>query len=230
MALLLGKPAGEYIAPKQSLPDLPSLPATGVPADLLGQRPDVQAAWLRMQSSDYRVGAALAARLPAIRLSADISTRGFNDVSDLFTNWMGNLIAGLTAPIFDGGRLGAEHDWAKAKLEEQLTNYGKVVLTALKEVEDALVQEQQQELLLKELSAQEDAAEATFKEAQRRYLNGLNDYLPVLNALRSWQIVQQGVVSAKRQRISFRVQLCRALGGTWMEQVSRPALLSEKEG
>ena len=142
-------------------------------------------------------------------------------ITGLFDNFFSNLLAGLTQPLTDQVRLEGEERQARARLAEQVANYGRTVLIALQEVEDALVRESQQELLLTELRKQQAVAEATLNEARSRYRNGLSDYLPVLTSLQTLQTTEQRLITAERQRLSIRVQLHRALGGTWVAPVAQ---------
>ena len=148
--------------------------------------------------------------------------------ADLFKNWFWNLLAGITGPIFDGGRRRAEVERTRAVLEDQVAAYGTTVLTALQEVEDTLAQIKGQEDLVRELSAQVELTDRTWQEARERYINGLSDYLPVLTALTAKQQLQTQLLSAQRQRISLRIQLSRAVGGSRMKDLPRPVMPTEQ--
>ena len=222
LAVLLGKPPTAQVAGQvQGLPGLPHLPPTGVPADLLGQRPDVRAARLRIVAVDHRLAAAIADWLPALSLNA---STGFmaQDITKLLQSWIWSLGASLFGTIWDGGRMLAEQQRLKARIKELTARYGQVVLTAMKEVEDALVQNRQQERYIKRLQEQLNAAKASLKTARERYSNGLIDYLPVLKALQGVQQVERALIAAKAQALNLRVQLCRALGGTWTRGLRSP--------
>ncbi|MEL7372316.1 MAG: efflux transporter outer membrane subunit, partial [Myxococcota bacterium] len=180
LAVLLARSPSEAGLPKQAaLPGLPPAPAVGVPATLLQRRPDVMAAQARVMAADNRIGAAIADQFPTIRLSASAGYRSFTELGDLFDNFVWNLAGGLAGPLFDGLRRRAEVDRTKAVLEDQMYAYGQVVLTAFREVEDALVQEEKQRNRLAQLDAQVDLAKTTLDQAKTRYVNGLSDYLPV---------------------------------------------------
>jgi len=144
LALLLGKPPGTSLKiSREDLLEPAEIPATGLPADLLSSRPDLRRAGMRLQAADWQVSAARANRLPAIRLTAG-AQYGKGDMDVLFNNWLLSLAGNLTAPIFDGGRRAAEVDRRKALVDENLAAYRQAVLTAIKEVEDALVVEAKQ--------------------------------------------------------------------------------------
>jgi outer membrane protein TolC len=187
---------------------------------------------LRLAAADYRVAAAVAARLPALRIGAETGyeSRDFGEIENIFDNWIWSLFANITWPVFDGGRRKAEVDRNKAVVKEALGAYGQVMLRALQEVEDALIQERKQAEFLIELERQVGLARDTLRAARMRYANGLSDYLPVLAALESLQTVERSQIVAERQLLSFRVQLYRALGGTWTLSMEPPAEPSNKKG
>lgn len=228
MAELLGRsPKDAQISLEGELPALPPLPKLGVPADLLKRRPDVRAAFKRVLAADYRIGAAIADRFPTLRLSASTGFRSF-DISDLFKSWIYNLAAGLVGPIFDGGRRAAEVDRNRAVLEGLIANYGQTVLLALREVENALVQESQQRIHINKLERELEVSKSTLDEARSRYTNGLSEYLPVLTALQAFQRVERKHLAARQLLLIYRIQLCRALGGSWAERIDRPKKLTSK--
>ncbi len=213
--ILLGKSPESGIGPILSLlPELWPQPQTGIPAELLTRRPDVQAAKMRVSSADERVGAAIADRFPALRLSAGTGyTAG--SLSELFDNWIWNIAGSVSATVWDGHRKNREVKRTKSVLEEQVALYEKTFLTALKEVEDALIQEEKQRIYVEKLGIQRELAQKTLTEARQRYINGLGNYLPVLTALQTHQETESSLLTAQKQLVSYRIQLCRALGGTW---------------
>jgi len=221
LAVLAGKVPGTLtIDASAQLPSLPPLPSAGVPSELLKHRPDVRAAQRRVAAADHRVAEAVADRYPALRLSGDVSAQAQRSdfVSQALTP-LWNLIAGLTAPIFDGNRRASEVDRRDAVLAERLSDYGQTLLTALMEVENALVQERQQNLYIEQLAAQALAASDAVEQSRVRYESGLTDFLPVLTSISAAQANEQLMLDAQRQLISFRVQLGRALGGVWTSEL-----------
>lgn len=223
LATLLGRPPSSLsLADLRALPDPPPPPRAGIPADLLMRRPDVRAALHRVAAADHRVGAAIAARYPALNLSA---STGFQspDLVELFQRWVWSLAANLVAPLFDGGRRSAEVERSEAVLNELVAVYAQVTLTALTEVESALAQEKRQREHVERLLAQLELAHLGYAEAETRYLNGLSTYLEVLTAQRTLQQSEQTLLQARRQLLAHRVQLHRALGGTWMTATVSPS-------
>lgn len=222
LAVLSGRPPTEdLVGELRALPEVPPLPSAGVPVALLERRPDVRAARLRVVAQDYRVGVAIADQYPKLGFSADAGFTSF-DIVELFESFVFGLAANLVAPLFDGGRRSAEVDRNRAVLEQLVAAYGATLLTAFREVEDALVREAKQREYIERLSEQIDLAERTLEETRARYLQGATDYLPVIVTLRSLQGLEQSLVSAKRQLVSYRVQLHRALGGTWTKALQKP--------
>ncbi len=230
LALLVGVTSqGELPLPEGTLPEPPAIPSAGLPLDLLTKRPDVRAARRRVMAADHRVGVAVADRFPALRLSGGI---GFSDdeVDTFFLQWIYNLAVNFVGPIYDGGRRSAEVDRARAEVEEKLHGFGQTVLRALKEVEDALALERRQVEHLTALQRSVSQARETLVDARSRYVSGLTDYLPVLAAVQTLQVAERREVSGRRQRLSYRVQLHRALGGTWTSELMNPlAPIQEEE-
>jgi NodT family efflux transporter outer membrane factor (OMF) lipoprotein len=204
-----------------NLPTLAPLPTLGIPADVLASRPDVRQAGLRLQAADWRVSAARADRLPAIRLTAS-GNYANADLSNLFDDWFANLAGSLTGPIFDGGRRKAEVDRARAVANERLAAYRETVINAIKEVEDALVSEQKQRGYMALLDQRLEAATRSYEEALNRYRNGLIDYTTVLLQLTPLQTLERDRVVAQYDLIRYRINLYRALGGSWPSELKNP--------
>jgi NodT family efflux transporter outer membrane factor (OMF) lipoprotein len=220
LAALLGQtPDQRADAAGAPLPALPALPATGLPSALLARRPDVRAAQLRLAAASHDVAAAVADRLPRLGLTARGEAWG-DQARNLFDNWLASIAANLTAPILDGSRRAAEVDRTRAAALERLHAYGQAVLDALREVEDALARERQQQALLDSLEQQLKLATDASDQAQENYAKGAEDYLRVLTALQSLQRLQRDRLTATRQLIEFRIDLYRALGGGW--DLARP--------
>ncbi len=223
LAILLGAaPDRRFAAAGAQLPELPAAPDAGVPADLLERRPDLHAAHLRVRAADERVAAAIRDQLPSLELTF---TPGYTITRSRFSgSSTGSLpqntqrgvtwVAGgsITVPIFDGllgPSITAER---RARVEELVASYRQTFLSALVEVENAIVLERQQRVNIAQLERQLEFANATLEAAQTRYRAGLSDYLPVLTALRAQQQVELGLLAARRQLVSQRIQLYRALG------------------
>lgn len=215
LAVLLGKaPETISIPGNASLPKLPPLPATGLPAGLIQKRPDIRSAYLSVRADDKRVAEAIANRFPRISLSATVETAD-SKISDLFQNWIATLAANLLVPIFDGDSREAEVERTEAVRSESINKYGQVILDALKEVEDALSQEAFQ---LKRLESQERQSELSKKSVElirERYTHGATDFLRLLTTLSNHHNLERNQLTAERELLEYRINLCRALGGGW---------------
>lgn len=213
LAILLGLMPGSSSLPvPEDLVELPPLPSTGLPADLLVRRPDIRSAYLSLLASDQRVAEAVANKFPTLSLSADVSTGG-EQASDIFNNWLSSLAANLVGPIFDGGFRQAEVDRTQAQASERFHLYGQTVLEAIGEVETALILEQEQKQLIDNLEIRLDLAQATVERVGDRYRQGIQDYERVLTALLSFQGLQTDLLRARQELIDYRIGLYRSLGG-----------------
>lgn len=229
LAVLLGKaPFARPVVDPGFLKMPADVPATGIPSQLLAMRPDVRSAMLRLQSADWAVAGARADRLPTFSLTARASYQS-DELDLLFDNWLLNLAGNLTAPLLDGRRRTAEVAYQRAVADEKLAIYRGVVLNAVREVEDALVAEAKLREHIAALGAQLEAAQNALNEARSRYRNGLNDYLPVLTQIFSVQNLERTLIQRKADLLVARVNLYRALGGTWTDDlVPRAAESSTK--
>lgn len=215
LAVLLGESPGSDVIPDSGdLVALPSLPATGIPAELVQRRPDVRAGFARILAADARAAAAAANRFPRLSLSASVSSSA-ERVDDFFADWLANLAANLTMPLIDGGGRAAESDRTRAAAAEKFHAYGGIVLAAVSAVENALINEDRQQAYLRSLEKQAGLSSQTVERVRQGYLSGSHNYLRVLSAILTDQALGLNRIEAKRQLISYRIQLCRALAGGW---------------
>lgn len=213
LAVLLGRSPKDGIEyTYQSLPDLPPLPDTGLPAELIQRRPDVQKAYNLLHAADRDLAVAISNRYPRLSLTASASSTG-DDAGGLFEGWARNFTGSLLAPIFNAGERGAEVDRNKAAKNARLFEYGQTVLTAFQEVENALIQEKKQVERIHSIEAQVDLVRQTYEQLRIEYLNGLSDYLDVLTALTNEQRLRRELISAKLGLLEFRIALYRSLAG-----------------
>ncbi|MGB1655783.1 MAG: efflux transporter outer membrane subunit [Longimicrobiales bacterium] len=215
--------AGEEL-PTVSLDPIPA----GLPADMLAARPDLVAAAFRLEGSRQRVGERRAARLPSINLTGSTGTQSA-DLSDIVRadQWFTNFVASLTAPIFAGGRLKADQEAAEARYEQEAARYARSVLTAFQEVDAAIAgfnAQRERKLVVDEQLA---VAEASADAALLRVEQGVGDYVGYLDALRTVLNVQDTQASAERELATARLNVHRALGGSW---ISEPADEQDSEG
>ena len=230
IAVLIGRypersPGGSL----EQLPGAPDLFDAGIPAELISQRPDLQAALQRVEAADYRVAAAIADRFPSISLSGGYGSLRQDVTAGLIKGEFWSLLGNLAMPLVDGGRRRAEVDRKEAALREAVANYQQKVLTAFQEVEDALVNNYATEQRVERLAETAQATGATLRLSTDRYLAGLVDYLPVLTAQRTDFDVSSRLLAARRQLLAERISLARALGGDWMRNQMNSRLQIEED-
>ncbi len=196
------------------LPVLPPFPDTGIPSDVVNKRGDVKAAFERVRAADSRVASAIADRYPKISLSASASLQS-DSVSDFFTNWVSNLAANITMPLFDGGRLSATVEAKKAVLDEAVQNYGDTVLTAVREIEDAIAQERSQQSYVEKVRAQYKMVSDKRNLAYINYKSGVSDYAVYLTAENAGIVALNELFQAESTLLLYRIELYRAISGNF---------------
>ncbi|MCI5145747.1 MAG: hypothetical protein D3923_09495 [Candidatus Electrothrix sp. AR3] len=129
----------------------------------------------------------------------------------------------------DWGDKKNEAEKQQAKVEEKMAAWSQAYLEAIEEVENSLHRQQRQEELLNALEEQLQIAEAALSETRNRYLQGMSDYLPVLSALSSLQRLERNILQRQRERLSLRLFLYGALGGSLLDisSAQRPSPKSD---
>jgi outer membrane protein, multidrug efflux system len=191
--------------------------ALAIPAETLRQRPDVRAAELLATAAIARVAQAEAARWPTFKLSGSLGLNALTLGSlSNGASVVSALLAGVSWPVFDGGATRAQVRAQQAALDQARAQYRAAVLTALKDVEDALVALRgNRERLLSLQDAAEAAGNAALL-ARQRYGSGLVDFQVVLETQRTQLSTQDSVASAKAELSADHVRLYKALGGGWI--------------
>ncbi|MFD2101541.1 TolC family protein [Flagellimonas iocasae] len=215
LAVLLGKqPQDTLIFEEITLPEVPELPETGLPLELVRRRPDLQQSYALLLAADQDWASAVRSKYPRISVSARGQLRS-NSFDNLFDNWAYSLAGNILAPLFNGGQLNAEVDRTLAIKQQRLYQYGQTTLTAFQEVENALVQDIMQKQRLENIQRQLELAEKSNKQLRVEFLNGFSPYLDVLIGLDQEQQLRRDYVSARLQHIQFRIGLYRALAGSF---------------
>jgi multidrug efflux system outer membrane protein len=225
IAVLDGRSASEFSLPRSPLDGLPPSIPPGLPADLLARRPDITEADRNVAAATAQIGVARTAYLPQLSLTGFLGFESTNTAS-LF-NWQ-NTIASLGAaaltPVFNGGRIRADVDQARAAYRGSLAQYVKTVLTAYQEVEDQLASLR---ILSDEAQSETDAvgdAKRAEEIAMNRYKSGLVGYLDVLVAQTTLLSNQRAAAQIGGQRMVATVVLVKALGGGWLGVSAPPQL------
>jgi NodT family efflux transporter outer membrane factor (OMF) lipoprotein len=219
LALLTGQRPLELdllLTPTQPVPQASSTLTQQIPANTLRQRADVRAAEHRITAALARVAVADAARYPGFNLGGSLSLSaltlaGLSNGATL----AGSLLGAVSVPLFDGGAAISQVLAQQAALEQSRAAYQATVLTALKEVEDALISlnNDRQRLGWQQLAA--DAAGNAARLADHRYASGLVDFQTVLQTQRTLLSSQDSVASLQAEISADLVRLVKALGGGW---------------
>ncbi len=228
LAILLGQPPGsldERLAETGDLPVMPDRVLLGIPADTLRQRPDVQAAERSLAAETARIGVAQANRYPSFGLSGSLGLEALT-LNGLTGNALaGSLVANVVGTLFDGGRLAQQVEIQNAVQAQALANYRATVLTALEDVENALVSltrgRQRQASLVKAEAAAASAADL----ARQQYQAGLVDFQSVLASQRTLLDTRDSLKSSEADTANALIQLYKALGGGWSNTPESPGSL-----
>jgi len=213
-AVLMGRFPGDGVRPADDWPVLKPLTTVSSPRQLMAERPDLRAAFLALQAADHELAAAIAARLPRISIGLAYTESG-SRASEIGGQTALRFASGLLAPVFDAGRLKAKADQRKAETRESLAILEQAMLTAVREVEDALIREKALFDERMRLKKEIEIAEQTVGKARLRYVNGQETFLPVLAALAKLQTLQRDEITLKQDILTNRCRLLKAVGAEW---------------
>lgn len=211
LRLLVGsEPA---VAPAPTLTAIPEV-TVGLPSEVLLRRPDVLAAEQKLIAANANIGAARAAFLPRITLTA-LAGSASPALSGLFGGGSGawSFVPLLKWPLFDAGRSEANVDLAKARKHIAVAEYERAIQQAFREVADLLAA---RERYAEQLAALEAAVAAQGERLQRveaRHAAGVSSYLELLDAQREHFAAQQSALAARRAQATAAANLFKALGG-----------------
>ncbi len=217
LSLLLGR-SPEQIPRGRSLTAqvMPPVVPTGLPSELLQRRPDIIQAEQQLAAATARIGAAKADRFPKLSLTGLLGTANPR-LSKLFAPGGDFEVFGptITGPLLNAVSLGFQQDAAEAQARQAVAQYKQTILTAFKEVEDALAGVA---MAREQAAAQErqvNALKTALRLAHLRYKGGLANYLDVLIAQRNLFDAELALATTRRLYLTSVVQLYKALGGGW---------------
>jgi NodT family efflux transporter outer membrane factor (OMF) lipoprotein len=217
----------------RQFPAIPGKVSAGLPADLLLSRPDVRAAERDYASSTASVGQKQAQLYPSVSLTGNINTGGanFGDLGKLSTiSWA--FGPSLSVPIFQGGRLSADVDAARAARDQSFIAYRKVILTALSEVENASVSLNQNRLRVGQLQKIVSNSRKINELTLEQYRAGTKSFVDVLTAQRDLLSAETNLNQARTDLVLNYVALQKALGGGWngLIDVAKPEVIDGYTG
>jgi NodT family efflux transporter outer membrane factor (OMF) lipoprotein len=200
-----------------ALPGLPERPETGIQSNLLKSRPDIKASFSRLMASEQNLYTAQKNMLPSFSISGSIGLSS-DEFSLSLDDWISRLAANLTAPVFKGGYLSSEVKRSRAERNEYLYSYKDLVLSAFKEVSDAVSKENSQKEKLLLIEQRIKASQASLYFAENEYKNGSSDYISYVERYNYLKNLESDLISEKSALIENRISLYRALGSTWTKQ------------
>jgi len=213
LALLTGS-APRAIARGRPLEALvpPPIPA-GLPSELLRRRPDIAQAEATLAASDASLAAARAQFLPQLRLTGSTG----EVLSSALPNPVGiwSIGASMLAPLFRGGQLRGNYDAATARRDQAAFAYQRSVLTAFREVEDALAAVDRLAAQRRALELQRAATAEALRHATNRYRAGYSPYLEQLDAQRALFSAELSLEQTRADQLNALVALYQAMGGGW---------------
>ncbi|MFA7602662.1 MAG: efflux transporter outer membrane subunit [Novosphingobium sp.] len=225
IGVLTGQAPGalkQLMAPVRPIPTGPESVGVGIPVNVLRQRPDVRAAERDLAAATARIGVAKAQLFPALNLSGGLDTRA-SSIGSLFETITGSLFAGLSQAIFNGGRLEAQVRSNRAAAEGAFAAYKSSVLTAMEDIENAIVALQSAQERERQFTIAHNAANASAIMARSQYRAGLTDFT-TLNAQEAALIsARDGLVRARSDKATALIALYAALGGGWDSSVTPTA-------
>ncbi|MBT2186136.1 efflux transporter outer membrane subunit [Sphingobium nicotianae] len=225
IAVLTGQAPGALkplLAAPQPIPVGPADVAAGIPANILRQRPDVRAAERNLAAATAQIGVAKAQLFPALNLSGSLSANAgnFSSVLDTIT---GGLFASLSQVIFDGGRLSAQVRASRAAADGAFAAYKSSVLTALEDVENAVMALRSATEREQQFAIAYDAASNSAILARSQYRSGLTDFTTLNTQEAALISARNGLVQARSDKGTALIALYGALGGGWDSAVTPTA-------
>jgi multidrug efflux system outer membrane protein len=202
-----------------TLPAPPAIPV-GLPASLLAQRPDLAQSVATLKAANANIGVAEGALYPSLSLTGNFgfASESLSEIAKGGSRQFSFGPLALSLPVLDGGRNKANLAVAQARYDEAVANHQGKLLTALREVEDALSDVQQRQQQGKAQAVSRAAAERAYLVARARYERGLSTYLDVTDAQRSALAADRAAAQIDTQRLLAAVAVARALGAGWQPE------------
>ncbi|WP_022965560.1 efflux transporter outer membrane subunit [Denitrificimonas caeni] len=190
----------------------------GLPADLLQRRPDILQAEFNLKAANANIGAARAAFFPSISLTATAGSLS-PDLSGLFDGGSGSWLfqPSINIPIFNAGRLRANLDYSKIQKDINVARYEKTIQTAFQEVADGLIERTTYTQQLAAHDALVKSSEEYYALADRRYREGIDNQLTLLDAQRLLFDAQQARIQTQFAQLASEIKLYKALGGGYTQ-------------
>ena len=216
LATLTGTPAPSFSLAPDLKPVTPPAIPLGLPSEVLQRRPDVASAERAMAAANAQIGIATAAFYPSITLAPTIGVDS-RMIETLFDapSLLWSVGVSATQPLFDGGRLRANVNFAQGGYEATVANYRRVVLTAMQEVEDGISGLAALDNAGRQALSAVAASRRVLDMSTTRYEGGASTYLDVITAQQAVLNTERQAAQVLGQRLVTSVFLVKALGGDW---------------
>ncbi|ALO42141.1 Efflux transporter, outer membrane factor (OMF) lipoprotein, NodT family [Pseudoalteromonas phenolica] len=198
-------------------PELSSLNSLGLPSDVIKQKPDIQSAWFKLLAQDAALAYAHKQRFPSFNLSLSIDSSN-EKLSDAirFDQIGWNFLAGITAPIFNAGRLAANEEKQRLTLKSLELSYLEDINSTFKDIENSLANEQALIARLDKVKHSSENAKLAATLSFEQYQKGLVSYTTVLDAQKRSFDAQSNFISLNNQLLQNRFSLYQAIGGKYL--------------
>jgi NodT family efflux transporter outer membrane factor (OMF) lipoprotein len=231
LAVLLAMSPGsldEELRGEVPIPTEPQGVTTGLPADLLRQRPDIRSAERRLAAQTARIGVATAELYPQFSLTGFLGLQSTSG-GDLFSSDSVTWSVGLPIRwrLFAGGSVRSQIGAEQARTAQLIASYEQAVLLALEEVEDAMVSYEKEVSRRGRLAESVDATQRSLELVLTQYTAGLTDFQNVLDTQRSLLLREDDLAASEGIVIKNLVDLYRALGGGWDPDTAQPPVVPE---
>ncbi len=228
LSVLTGQPPGSIDRTASlSRIQIPVIPAI-FPSELLRRRPDIASSEYSLVASDKSLEAARALFMPQVRLSttgALLLSETFDDPVEIFS-----LGGSVLAPIFEGGRIAGQVEAAAGIRDQAAWAFRDTVLQALREVEDNLAAVRRQNEQYNLVSQQYELVSSAYDLAHHRYMEGYTSYLVELDVQRILFSSEQSLIQARLSKLQAIVNLYKAMGGGWHQDVDICEEMTAKAG
>ena len=214
---------GRQLDTSASIPAVPDQIAVAIPAEILRQRPDVRAAEQRILAETARLAQAKTARYPSFGLRGSLGTDVVTGALTGGTSFVASLVGSVAQTIFDAGRIRQQIKIQGAAQEQAVISYESTVLTALEEVENALVALEQDRQRQVALATAVEASRNAALLSRQQYAAGLADFQTVLDTQRSVLTAEEALSATQANRTADLIQLYKALGGGWSPTTEDPS-------
>ncbi len=236
VSVLTGQPPSALdavLGKKRKIPSPPASTSTGIPADILVNRPDIREAERELAQYTARIGQAQANRYPSISLSGSIDTSGgsLSDIGRKSTiGW--SIGPSINIPLFQGGKLQAAVDVAKAQRDQYYFAYQSAVLSAMEDVQNAIVAVNQSRIRQSRLAVSAQRYRHTLQVSTELNKTGDSDLFSLLDTERSLYSVEEDLIETRSDVATYYISLNKALGGGWSREIdsSKPAITDVREG